>query len=100
MVRFINCFEVPQGREDEFMDVFTEVNAHMVAQPGYLGHRLHRSLSPDAKYRFVNYVEWESVEHWKAAHGPEFVAMVSRSEWAFFTSTPALYELVDERTSS
>ena len=69
MVRFINCFEVPEGREDDFLDVFTEVNAHMVAS----GSRspLHKSLAPDAKYRFINYVEWESAEHWKAAHGPD-----------------------------
>ena len=46
MVRFINCFEVPAGREDDFLDVFREVNAHMASQPGYVSHRLHRSLSP------------------------------------------------------
>jgi hypothetical protein len=55
MVRFINCFEVPEGREDEFMHVFAEVNA------------------------------W---------------AKASRPEWSFFTSTPALYDIVDERTQS
>ena len=100
MVRFINCFEVPDGREDDFMAVFAEVNAHMAAQPGYLSHRLHRSLAPDAKYRFINYVEWESPEHWRAAHDPELMAKASRPEWAFFTSTPALYDVIDERTKT
>lgn len=95
-----DCFEVPEGREDDFMHVFEDVNAHMAAQPGYVSHRLHKSLAPDAKYRFINVVEWESPEHWRAAHSPEFMAEASRPEWAFFTSTPALYDIVDERTSS
>jgi heme-degrading monooxygenase HmoA len=97
MVRFINCFEVGPGRDERFLECFAVVNAHMADQPGYLGHRLHRSLGPDARYRFVNYVEWESVEHWRAAHGDAFRALVARPEWEEFTSTPALYEVVDER---
>jgi hypothetical protein len=50
--------------------------------------------------RFINDVEWESPEHWRAAHNPEFMAKASRPEWSFFTSTPALYDIVDERTQS
>ena len=48
----------------------------------------------------MNYVEWESADHWRAAHNPEFMARASRPEWAFFTSTPALYDIIDERTTS
>ncbi len=80
--------------------MFPRSTRFMVGQPGYIGHRLHQSLGTDAKYRFINYVEWESAEHCKAAHGPEFIAKVSRPEWAFFTSIPALYDIVDERTTS
>ncbi len=66
----------------------------MAAKPGYIGHRLHRSLTPDAKFRFVNYAEWESVEHWRAAHDAGFRERVSRPEWSAFSSTHALYEVV------
>ena len=100
MVRFINLFEVPAGRDDEFVARFLTVNDFMAAQPGYLGHRLHRSLATDARYRFVNYVDWESVEHWRAAHGEEFRTLVAGPEWADFTSSPALYEVVHERQAS
>src|SRR4051794_31531715 len=100
MIRYINLFEVPAGRDDDFMAMFREVNEHMAAQPGYLGHRLHRALGPDARYRFVNYVVWESVAHFQAAHGEQFRALVSRPEWRDFTATPALYDVVDERTPS
>jgi heme-degrading monooxygenase HmoA len=100
MVRFINCFEVPPDRDDEFLAMFSVVNAHMSAQPGYLGHRLHRSLSPDARYRFVNYVEWETTEHWRDAHGEEFRRLVGDPGWRQFPTTPALYEVVHEAVRS
>src|SRR5579884_2029964 len=93
-VPFVNCFEVPAGREDAFFALWQEVNAHMTAKPGYVCHRLHRSLAPDAKFRFVNYAEWETVEHWRAAHDEGFRRLVSRPEWAEFSSTHALYEVV------
>jgi heme-degrading monooxygenase HmoA len=100
VVRFINCFEVPQGRDEEFLSLFREVNAHMAAQPGYQGHRLHRAVLPGARYRFVNYVEWASADHWRSAHGPEFRRLVQRPEWGPFPSTPALYDVVDERSAA
>ncbi len=93
-VPFVNCFEVPAGREDDFLALFREVNTYMAAKPGYVSHRLHRSLAPDAKFRFVNYAEWESAEDWRAAHDDGFRQRVSRPEWSDFSSTHALYEVV------
>ncbi len=93
-VPFVNCFEVPRGHEDAFLALFQEVNSYMAAKPGYVRHRLHRSLAPDAKFRFVNYAEWESAEHWRAAHDEGFRRLVSRPEWSGFSSTHALYEVV------
>jgi len=95
-VPFINCFEVPAGREAEFLALWREVNTYMRAKPGYVSHRLHRSLSTDARYRFINYVHWASVDAWKAAHDDGFYALVQKAEWKAFTSTPALYDVVDE----
>lgn len=93
-VPFVNCFEVPAGREDDFFALWQEVNRYMAAKPGYLNHRLHRSLTPEARFRFVNYAEWESVEHWRAAHDEGFRALVSRPEWSGISSAHALYEVV------
>lgn len=95
-VPFVNCFEVPAGREDEFLARWAEVNAYMRAKPGFVSHRLHRSLSPDARFRFVNYVHWDTVEDWQAAHDEGFRRLVSQPGWAGFTSTHALYEVVHE----
>jgi heme-degrading monooxygenase HmoA len=98
-VPFVNCFEVPAGREDEFLDRWTEVNTYMRAKPGFVSHRLHRSLSPEARFRFVNYAQWDTVENWQAAHDEGFRRLLSQPGWAEFTSTHALYEVVHEATA-
>ena len=93
-VPFMNCFEVPAGHEDTFLALWQQVNAYMAAKPGYVSHRLHRSLTPDARFRFINYAEWETAEHWRAAHDEGFRRLVSGPEWSEFSSTHALYEVV------
>lgn len=96
MATLVNCFDVPAGREDEFFALWQEVNTYMQAKPGYLGHQLHRSLGPDATYRFVNVARWESAADFHASHDGGFRALVSRPVWAPFRSHPGLYEVVHE----
>lgn len=95
-VPFVNCFEVPAGMEDEFFALWSEVNAYMRAKPGYVSHRLHRSLSPDARFRFVNCAEWDTAELWRAAHDEGFHRLLSNPAWQKFTSSASLYEVVHE----
>lgn len=96
MIPFVNCFEVPGGQEDAFLALWREVNAYMAGKPGYVSHQLHRSLLPEARFRFVNYALWESVEHWQAAHDEGFRQLLADPAWRSFTSTGALYEVVHE----
>lgn len=100
VVPFVNCFEVPAGHEDAFLTLWQEVNAYMAGKPGYISHRLHRSLAPEAKFRFINYAKWETEEHWRAAHDEGFRQLVSRPEWSAFSSTHGLYEVVHAGESS
>ncbi len=93
-VTFINLFAVPVGREEAFRLLWEQVNAYMAAQPGYLGHRLHRALAEDARYRYANVAAWESGEAWRAAHDEGFRKLVTQPQWREFPSTPALYEVV------
>ena len=96
VVTLVNCFQVPAGREDEFFSLWRQVNDHMRQKKGYLGHKLHRSLAPDARFRFVNVARWESLEDFNAAHDEGFRTLVSQPAWAAFPSSPALYEVVHE----
>jgi heme-degrading monooxygenase HmoA len=91
----VNLFEVPAGAEEEFLAFYRRINAYMRAKPGYLGNRLHRSLGPDARYRFVNVVEWESAQACRDGHDDGFRALVGPPDRLPFTSTPALYEVAD-----
>jgi heme-degrading monooxygenase HmoA len=97
VVTLINCFEVPAGQEDEFFGLFENVNAYMRAKPGYLAHKLHRAVTPDASFRFVNVVQWASAEHCRAAHDEAFRSLISQPGWEVFRSLPGLYEVVHER---
>ena len=96
-VTLINCFEIPEGREDEFFALWQEINAYMRTKPGYLSHKLHRAITPGAPFRFVNVAQWASAAQFQAAHDEGFRALVSRPAWAPFRHQPALYEVVHER---
>lgn len=95
-VTLVNCFEVPAGREDDFFSLWQTVNNYMRSKPGYLGHKLHRSIAPHAPYRFVNVAQWASVHDFQVAHDDGFRALVNQPAWADFHSTPALYEVLHE----
>jgi heme-degrading monooxygenase HmoA len=95
----INSFEVPPGREDEFFSLWEQVNAYMRTKRGYLGHKLHRALAPDAPFRFVNVAQWASVEHFQAAHDARFHELVGQPAWSTFQAHPALYEAIHEGQS-
>ena len=96
VVTLVNCFQVPQGREQEFFSLWQQVNTYMRGKKGYLEHKLHRSLVPDANFRFINIARWASLEDFQAAHDAGFQALVSQPAWSEFRSSPALYEVVHE----
>src|SRR5678815_5386740 len=96
VVTLLNCFEIPQGREEEFFSLWLQVNNYMRSKKGYLEHKLHRALGPDARFRFINVARWASVEDFNAAHDDGFRALVSQPAWTDFRSLPGLYEVVHE----
>jgi len=66
-VVLINPFEVPQGQEEEVLTGWHEAARQLEQAPGFLSTRLHESLDPQAKFRFINVAEWESLQHFQAA---------------------------------
>jgi heme oxygenase (mycobilin-producing) len=89
----INAFEVSADREEEFLENWQRVADYVATQPGYVSTRLHRALSPDSRFRFVNVAEYESPKHFQdIAASAEF-----RERGAAlrdFPSNPALYAVV------
>ena len=94
-VVLINAFEVPTGDDDAFLESWERSRAFLSGQEGYLSTRLHRSLSPDAEFHFVNVALWRSQQDFQAATSqPAF-----REAPVPFTFHASLYEIVREDAS-
>lgn len=87
----INLFEVPPGADDEFIRGWESARDYLRQQDGYISARLHRSLAPDADFRFVNVALWASPRAFRAAvESPGFRAL----DGTPYPNHPALYEVV------
>ena len=91
-VVLINPFEVPEEvQDDDFLRGWERAAEYMRQQPGFVSTRLHRAISPDARFRFVNVAEWASPQDFQAAvNSPEFREMAAHGP----AGSPGLYELV------
>jgi heme oxygenase (mycobilin-producing) len=86
----INPFEVPSSQE-EFLQAWGIAAEYMRKQPGFVSTRLHRALTPDARFGFVNIAEWESPAHFSAAVGTEEFRRLAAGGPPSF---PSLYQVV------
>jgi heme-degrading monooxygenase HmoA len=94
-VTLINKFVVPVGRDDAFLALWTEASEYFRAQPGFVSLRLHRAVSPDADYRYVNVARWATFNDFRAAHGTdECRRVIGQDGWKEFPSNPALYDVI------
>ena len=63
---------------------------HLRSQPGYLDTVLHRAITPDAEFQFVNVARWRTAEDFTAAaQSPGFGE--SAAGLARYRPHPALY---------
>jgi len=93
----MNSFAVSPDRDAAFRELWTKTARYFTAQPGFISLRLHRAVSADAPFRWVNVANWESEAHFRAAHGTdEFRRLVTQPGWEEFPSSPMLYQVVTE----
>lgn len=97
-VTLINSFEVPPGRDGAFLALWGEINTYMKTKPGCLSHRLHRALSPEAPFRFINVATWRSRADFEAAHDAGFRGLISQPGWSEFASKPVLFSVAVEHS--
>jgi heme oxygenase (mycobilin-producing) len=91
-VVLINAFEVPPDDDDAFLAKWEGTREFLHNQPGYLATRLHRSLSPEADFRFVNLGRYTSPQAFQAAIGqPGFRQAAAAIQ---HRAHPGLYEVV------
>jgi heme oxygenase (mycobilin-producing) len=91
-VVLVNAFEVPPDGDDAFLSAWEQTRVFLRSQPGYLATRLHRSLSPDADFRFVNVGRYQSPQAFQAAVGqPGFRQVAAAIQ---HRAHPGLYQVV------
>jgi heme-degrading monooxygenase HmoA len=91
-VVLINAFEVPTDGDDAFLAAWEQTRVFLRDQPGYLATRLHRSLSPETDFRFVNIGRYTSPQAFQAAIGqPEFRQAAAAIQ---HRAHPSLYQVV------
>ncbi|MGN6781539.1 MAG: antibiotic biosynthesis monooxygenase family protein, partial [Marmoricola sp.] len=96
-VTLINSFRVSPGRDDAFHELWERTSRYFMRQPGFRSLRLHRAVSDDAAYRWVNVATWDSEAAFRASHATEeFRRVVTAAGWEEFPSSPALFEVVTE----
>ncbi|MGW4382451.1 antibiotic biosynthesis monooxygenase family protein [Kitasatospora sp. NPDC004531] len=78
-IYMINCFSVPAGQGDLFLERWKDNVQAMAKQPGFIRSRMFRSLDPNAMVSFINFAWWGSGEalH-EARKNPEWRAAVQR----------------------
>lgn len=65
----INIFELPAEQVKEFIAQRGVRAKIMAAAPGFQDSRLHRAVSPEARFQLVNIAHWDSQAHLDAALG-------------------------------
>jgi len=88
----INPFEVPEGEEEQFLAGWRAAADHLRQQQGFVSTRMHQSLDPTTRFRFVNVAEWASAGHYRrAVSSPQFQTFARLLN---ATAHPALYQVI------
>jgi quinol monooxygenase YgiN len=97
-VLMISGFEPPAASEESFLAEFAHGKAHMTAQPGFLALRLHRAITPGARFRFVDVARWASAEaFWSALKSPGMQAVLARPYWKDVPYFAGIVDVVEQR---
>jgi heme-degrading monooxygenase HmoA len=88
----INLFEVPAEADQEFVEGWERADRFLRTKKGYLSTELHRSLAPNADFRFANVARWSSPEAFREAiNDPGFLEVRMP-----FPAHASLYRVVRE----
>ncbi|MBW3694857.1 antibiotic biosynthesis monooxygenase [Vibrio sp. T187] len=92
-VILINTFSVAGEKEAETLAYWEEARDILEQQPGYVSTKLHRSLSTDATYRFVNVAVWQTSKQFKEAIA-NMQAVLPKLALEGVSADPNLYEVI------
>jgi heme-degrading monooxygenase HmoA len=93
-VILINPFEVPKEKEEAAIKMWEKAAEYMKKQPGFISTRLHKALSPHARFHLINIAEWESVENFQAAINNDGFKKLTAGAMEEFPHYPEVYEVI------
>jgi len=94
-VVLINPFEVPEGQEDEALQMWKRGADFLRQQPGFISTQLHKAITPNARFHLVNVAEWETAEHFQSAvNSAEFQRIIAGAMEAY-PHYPGLYQAIE-----
>jgi len=94
MVTLINRFVVSEGKGEEFEKILTGITEYMSDQPGFLGHRLYRSLKNPEVY--IETAQWKDAESHRTAMRAEAFRDRVQALGGVAKPDPDVFETVDE----
>ena len=94
-ITLINSFEVPADQVEEFVTQWKARVEFLRGAPGFRDARLHRAVSPDARFQLVNVAHWDSEAQMNAALDQEAfqlgVRRLQENPRTRFAANPAVY---------
>ncbi|GAB2535855.1 antibiotic biosynthesis monooxygenase family protein [Nocardia heshunensis] len=95
-ITFVNAFEIPADRIDDFVPNWLDRAEHMSNAPGFRANRLHRALDATTHFQLINIAQWDTPEAWTAATGdPRFQQRLTVAP-TFATPNLGLFHLIGE----
>jgi heme oxygenase (mycobilin-producing) len=100
-VTLINVFEIDSDKLDLFFAEWRKRAEFMAKQPGFRSLKLHRALTPDARFQLVNVAEWDSADALRAATAQRYFQQSTHRSMqeVEVTGHPAIYRVVLEVTA-
>ena len=100
IIREITSFEVPEGRDEAFLQAWNVIADQMRHAWGAQTIQMHESLDPQTKFRSVAVTEWESLLHYQAARNQLSRAFENLRRIMPFAAYPAAYRVVVSAVAS
>jgi heme-degrading monooxygenase HmoA len=77
----IVSYRVSAEDAEAFLEAWHKANDHLKKQPGHVSTTLHRAVSANPSFRFVNVAKWKSADDFRAAtQAPAFQEASGRLE--------------------
>ncbi|MEV6323866.1 antibiotic biosynthesis monooxygenase [Nocardia sp. NPDC051787] len=96
----MNIFEISPDAVDGFAVGWSDRARLMRSAAGFRDVRLHRAVTPEARFRLINIAHWDSVVAWQAAAQNSTITAATDAARTHATPNTAIYEVVGELAGS